>query len=136
MNITLELLHGVAIVKNRGAIPLTDDPLTLSIFSKKYLRDDLFVTGEINGKSITFEIKDGIAVIPAALKEAGAMKLTVRKIINGEILQTWSAEPVLLREIDGKYEAIPQITELSEKVAKLTEAVAELKNIIINQEEF
>ena len=136
MNITLDLLHGVAIVKNKGVIPITSDPFTLSVCSKDYVRENLFVTVANDGHNVTAELIDGIAVLPSEVKKAGVMRITIRKIINGEILQTWQAEDILLRELEGGYEPIPQITALTEKVAALAAAVAELKKIIIEREEF
>lgn len=136
MNIALELLHGIAICKNPGSIPITDDPLILSICSKHYICDDLFVTAINNGNTIVFEAVDGIAVIPQALKKPGELQIVIQKIVNGEILNTWNAEKILLKSIGGEISAIPQITALTEKVAALTEAVAELKKIITESEEF
>lgn len=136
MNITLELIHGVALVKNRGAIPVTDDPLVISITSKIFECKSLFITAENNGKTIAFEAQEGVAVLPEALKKSGELKLLIQKIVDGEILQTWTAEKILLRDLGGDFEAIPQITALTEKVAALTEAVAELKKIITESEEF
>ena len=136
MNITLELLSGVAVVKNKGVIPLTADPLTVSVYSKDYVRDHLFLTASINNHTESFELTDGITVLPDRFATAGALKLTVRKIINGEVLRVWHAEEVLIKQIEGEYEAIPQVTELSNKVTALTAAVAELKQKIIEMGDF
>lgn len=136
MNIPLELLHGVAVVKNKGVIPVTTAALTLSIISRDYIRDNLFVTVSNGDRTETVEIADGIAILPDTIKKAGAVRMTIRKIIDGEVLQTWKTESILLKEFEGEHEAIPQVTALTEKVTALTEAVKELKNIITEREEF
>lgn len=135
MNITLKLLYGVAIVKNKGAIPITNAPLRVMLESNELI-ENLFITATNANKVFTIEVIDGVAVLPDVLKAAGTLRMTIRQIINGEVLRTWQTEDILIRELEAEHEAIPQITALTEKVTALTAAVSELKNLIIEREEF
>jgi hypothetical protein len=135
MNLSLELLYGIALVKNKGVITVTAEPLVISLNSRDSLKN-LYITAVNGDKTITFEVVDGGATLPEALKTAGTLQMSIRQIINGEVLRTWTVEQIYFKELGGEYEAIPQVTELTEKVAALTDAIAELKNIIIEREEF
>lgn len=136
MNISIKLLHGVGIVKNKGDIPITEDPLVVSFTCDFTNVKNIFVTVASDKRTVVLEASDGVVVIPKALKVAGVLNLTFKKIINGEVLHVWSIEPILLKDVGGKYTPIPQIIALEQKISALTEAVAELKKIIIEKEEF
>ena len=142
MNITFVLKQRIAVLQHREPFPLTEEPVILSFSSTPGDLKNLFIKGEINSIVCAFEASEtGAAVLPAALKQCGILKLTIQRIIDGKTYQTWSAEPVEFVEIDGKYTAIPQILNMEariqqqeEKILQLSEALGELKNLIVNKE--
>lgn len=136
MNLSFELLRGIAVCNNKGAFPITDEPLSITLINKHGSTNHLFITAINGDKTAVFETHDGVATLPEALKKPGELRLNIQLIIDGEVLQTWQTEPIKLKDVKGELSAIPQIVELEAKVKALAEAVGELKNIIIEREEF
>lgn len=136
MNLPIKLLRGIGIADVKGEIPITDDPFIISTTYAFGNLDNVFVTAQNGNKTVIFELSDGVAVLPEALKTPGVLRLLFQKIVDGVTLHTWQIEPILLKDISGEFTAIPQITALEKQVEALTEAVAELKKIIIENGEF
>ena len=136
MNLQIKLLRGLGITDVKGEIPITNDPFILSPTYAFGDLDNVFVTAQNGNKTVIFGLADGVAVLPEALKTPGVLRLLFQKIVDGVTLHTWQIEPILLKDISGNVTAIPQITALEKQVEALTEAVAELKQIIIENGEF
>lgn len=63
-------------------------------------------------------------------KKAGKVEISVAAIEKGVVLKSWTAETILVKEIDTTYQAIPEVVELSAKIDTLSKAVAELAKIV------
>lgn len=136
MNLPIKLLRGVGIVDKIGEIPVTDDPFVVSLTSTYGDLDNIYVTAHNGNRTVVFEALEGVAVLPEALKTPGTLRLVFQKIVDGVTLHTWQVEPLQLKDVSGNFTAIPQIAAIEKQVQALTEAVAELKKIIIENGEF
>ncbi len=136
MNVQIKLMRGVGVSLQRGEIPITDDPFVITPSCSYSDLDNVFVTAQNGNRTVVFGLADGVAVLPNSLKIPGALRLIFQKIVDGVTLHTWQVEPILLKDISGTFTAIPQITALEAQVTALTEAVGELKKIIIENGEF
>lgn len=62
--------------------------------------------------------------------EPGEVKITVSLIVRGEVATVWQIEPFCVKKIPSGLIAIPEITELKERVTTLERAVIETANLI------
>ena len=136
MNLPIKLLRGVGIVDKIGEIPVTDDPFVVSLTSTYGDLDNIYVTAHNGNRTVVFEASEGVAVLPDALKTPGTLRLVFQKIVDGVTLHSWQVEPLQLKDVSGNFTAIPQIAAIEKQVQALTEAVAELKKLIIENGEF
>lgn len=58
---------------------------------------------------------------------AGELKASVKHYLKGELIKSYSVEPLILKEVDGGLATEPQISELLSRVTELEETVAEYK---------
>lgn len=70
-------------------------------------------------------------------RKTGTVQMTVLGYDGGVLFRKWRVEPLILRESDESIEAIPQVTEMEERLAQaeqtvitLKQALAELYNIV------
>ena len=131
MELPIKLLRGVGFCETRGDVPITDE-MSIAATCDSVILDNVYVTLQNNGKTVVCELVDGSAQVPETLKNPGVLKLCFQKIVNGRTLHTWSIPPILLKDVSGTFTAIPQITALEDQVQALTEAVAELRQIIVD----
>lgn len=134
MNIPISLYSGIGIAAVKGPIPITDDPMIVSVSCDHDTLKNVYVVATNEKKTFKGTLNDGVCVLPDELKIPGSLNLTFKKIINGEIIHIWSCESILLKDISGTQTAIPQITELKTQVSAMSEALAELKYIITSKE--
>lgn len=139
MLLEFKMMMGVALCSERHPITFADDT---QIFITTTEKHNVFAIAQNNGVTVSFEIQlDGPTPLPSALKSAGKLELLFQKIIDGHTLQSWRAEPILLKRVEGATTAIPEVIDIQDQIsdlrtglAKIAAALAEIKEIITDPE--
>lgn len=108
-------------------VTLPEPCVKLVFKSTDYYLNVLLVT--INGQQRKVLVGRELDVSEFFAK-AGKVEISVAAVEKGEVLKSWTAETILVKEIDTGYEAIPEVVELSAKIDTLSKAVAELAKIV------
>jgi hypothetical protein len=75
-------------------------------------------------------LQDNFFDISPYCKRACRIDIKVELIINGQTAKTWVLEPIVVRELDGKIEAIPEFIEMRREIAMLRQCIRELNTKI------
>ena len=67
-------------------------------------------------------------------KTAGEAEIEINYRSGCEILKTWHTEKLLLCEIEGKFEAIPEIEILKAELTNVKKALVDINNLISDKE--
>lgn len=94
------------------------DPLEMS-FKSAYTITQAVLTFENSGNGAQKMLRvDGLSrvLVPDELLVAGELKIKVDLLVGGEVVKTFTVEPILLKEVDRGIRSIPQIEDLQEKL--------------------
>lgn len=128
MKITLEC-------KASSFVPLSvsageGDEVKIEIVSSYELKKSGRVLVKNAEKSALYVIGDNTIDISSFCEKAGKVEIEVVNTVDGEIVRRWTVEPLLVKNIDGEFRPIPQITAMEAEIALLKSAIKEITKII------
>ena len=126
-------LDGENYVRHNEIITVPEEEVKLGFASSSYLLGVLVVTVINGAKSQQYKLTSNEKEIDITefCQKAGRVEITACLTVRGEVAKKWHIEPLCVREIDGSYQAIPEIEELKERLARAEKAIAELSQMII-----
>lgn len=104
-----------------------NDPLEIEITGDV---ENVYGVCSIDKKRTTIKVKDGKLSIPPDFLEEGELHLSLQRVENGEVTCKWKTERVILKSLNGGYEAVPEIESLRVELSTLKQALKELYGII------
>ncbi len=111
---------------------VTDKKLELQIELPSFNGEFYFVY-EINGKTDKrLLFRSGQIVLDNL--SAGEFKAAVKHYFKGELIKTYTVEPLLLKEVDEILSALPEIEELRRSIAAVERAFVEYKQTVADRE--
>lgn len=127
------------ITLNMGTVAMTDtnepfvlpDVLNIEIVSPVYRLDTIVLTAKNGDVKEQFKIKEKPFAI--ALKDtvkAGKIDLEISNVIQGEVVKSWRVPSIIIKEIEHRFEAIPEIEELKREIALVKQGIAEIMKLI------
>lgn len=125
MNINLNLTVN-EYVRHGEIISLPVDKILLS-FSSQYVLNELILTVKTADK--VYQIRadaEHKADVTAFFTRAGTVDITVSMVIKGVVVKVWQIEPFIVKEISGKYVAIPELEYLKGEISTIKQALAEI----------
>ena len=122
----IEIINGIGkYVGSNEHIKLNEELKIRVNFNEKV--DKQFFIAYNGYEKIRGEIKkDGTFVLPVNFIKLGKIKLVIEERPLYGMPKTTQVEDLLVKEIEGQIQTIPQIEELKEIVAKYTEIVEDL----------
>lgn len=58
--------------------------------------------------------------------------IKVELIIKGRVAKEWRLEPIVVREIDGEFEPIPQIADFERRISRMEGVIVEFSDTLKN----
>ncbi len=111
---------------------VTDKKLELQIELPSF-NGEFYLVYEINGKTDKrLLFRSGQIVLDNL--SAGELKAAVKHYIKGELIKTYTVEPLLLKEVDETLSALPEIEELRRSIAAVERALGEYKQTVAERE--
>lgn len=117
------------IVRIQG-VTIAGEKNVITFESSAYNLDKLEVTVSNGEKQKRYTVKNKAIDITDLCQKACVIEFTVALIGNGKVVKTWDVEPLVVREVDGTFNLLPEITALREDMALLKRIVIELNNKI------
>lgn len=112
----IKLMCGVGKYADSRTELLTDEELVLEIENKPLNGVKIVYKAQCNDKFIRGTARDYKLVLRNDFLTVGELKLEIVYIKDGITVATFIVEPLILKEIDGKFETIPQIVNLEQKI--------------------
>lgn len=128
---------------NLGAgafVPLHDvitapDAVCLSVSSAIYPIKDVVLTVRKGTEEKQYRASEYVDITPYC-QSAGRVDISAALIVNGKAAKVWTFEPLIVTEVSGVFEPIPQLVAMESEIAAmkgeintLKAALVELKNI-------
>ena len=92
--------------------------------------ENVYGVCSIDKKRTTIKVKDGKLSIPPDFLEEGELHISLQRVENGEVTSKWKTERVILKSLDGGYEAVPELTLLRDELGTMKQALKELYRIV------
>lgn len=126
-------LDGRNYITHNEIITVPEEEVKLVFASSVYVLGTLVATVSDGAERLQFKLtkQDKEINITDFCKKAGRVEITVSLTVRGKIAKKWQIEPLCVREIDGTFEAIPEIEALKERLARAEKAIAEMSKLII-----
>ena len=106
---------------------ICNEPLEIEV---KAEYDNLYAVCNLGKERCVIKVKDGILSIPPSFLTPGILLLNLQQVEDGKPIKTWNAEKVILRDLDDKYEVIPEIVLLRNEISTLKKAMKELYGLV------
>lgn len=119
---------GVGRYDNVSPFIITDNKLELQVELPNFNGEFYFVY-ELNGKTEKRLLPHNGQLLLENL-EAGELKAAVKHYLKGELIKTYTVEPLLLKEVDGTLSALPEIEELNRHICAVECDFAEYKQTV------
>lgn len=84
-----------------------------------------------DGKKIKFKTSGDAVDITELCDRAGEIKIAAALVCRNEAVKHWSAEPIILKEIDNVYEPIPEVSEMRTELNRMREELNLTKNALL-----
>ena len=130
INITLGALNLVRV--NESVI--VPENVSVSFTSQVYSLGTLVGTAKCGKKTKKFKTTGEPVDLSELFTQAGKVDIELSMIAHGEPVKNWRIEPILVKEINHELVAIPEITELTERVATLEAGISELITLMKSNE--
>jgi hypothetical protein len=98
--------------------------------SSAYSLDKLEVIVSNGEKQKTYNVKNKAIDITELCHKACVIEFAIALIVKGKKVKTWDVEPLVVREVDGTFKLLPEITAIREDMARLQRVIIELNNKI------
>ena len=129
----IKLLNGRAIVLDKEIYTICVNKALDFIIESDIMYGNLYAICIINGVRNTFAIKEGVLSIEPKYLSSGELRIIFQQIKAGNKLNEWICESVTLREAEGEYEIIPEISEIRKEMEimrkEVTQAMEYFKGI-------
>lgn len=109
---------------------LCDEPLLIDVEADEAY-NNLYAVCTIGNERSVIKVKDGVLTIPPTFLAPGILCVSFRQIENAEPTKRWNAEKIVLREIEDRYEVIPEMALLRNEIDTVKKAIKELYSFII-----
>lgn len=116
---------GVGRYDNVSPFIITDNKLELQVELPNFNGEFYFVY-ELNNKTEKRLLPHSGQLLLENL-EAGEFKAAVQHYLKGELIKTYTVEPLLLKEVDGTLSALPEIEELTRHICAVERDFKEYK---------
>ena len=111
---------------------VTDNKLELQIELPNF-NGEFYLVYEINGKTDKrLLFRSGQIVLDNL--SAGELNVAVKHYVKGELIKTYTVEPLLLKEVDDTLSALPEIEELRRSIVAVERAFGEYKQTVAERE--
>ena len=111
-------------------VTIAGEKNVITFESSAYNLDKLEVIASNGEKQKTYTVKNKAIDITELCQKACTIDFAVALIGHGKVVMTWDVEPLVVREVDGTFKLLPEITALREEMALLKRIVIELNNKI------
>lgn len=106
------------------------DEVQIEIVSSYELKKSGRVIVKNNEKTARYIIGENSIDISSFCEKSGKVEIEVVNTVDGEIVRRWTVEPLLVKNINGEFRPIPQITAMEAEIALLKSAIKEITKII------
>lgn len=117
------------IVRIQG-VTIAGEKNVITFESSAYSLDKLEVIASNGEKQKTYTVKNKAIDITDLCDKACVIEFAIALIVKGKAVKTWEVEPLVVREVDGTFKMLPEITALREDMALLKRIVIELNRKI------
>lgn len=135
MKKTIILGKGYGIYEEGGKIVLLDEDLEITVKTNNE-SIDLYYTASNGTTEIKGKIKDNLITLSRKFLKIGTLRLKIFGLVGDSKVCEYSIEDLIISEIDGKIEAIPQVeylleqfNEYSKKMEKFMASVEKLMKL-------
>lgn len=116
---------------------LLPDTLEVAFKSQVYKLSNLVLLITVRNGDIKKQYKamdkNNYTIDLTELLTIGTIDLEISACVKGQAVKNWRVPSIFVKEIDHKFELIPEIEELKAQLKLQANAITELKNIIENQ---
>lgn len=126
----LKIINGIGRFDNN--ILIKNDKGPIIEIEHDYRFFDLYVHARYNNNIIRHvtEIKDNKFQLDNSMIKAGKIEIEIKVMTNGELVRTLRCEPLMVKEINGGIEAIPEIKYLENIVDNLKMSFSKVLKIV------
>lgn len=123
------ILAATECVAHNAIVTLPVGVVELAFTSPIYPIDSLIITARHGDRVKNYRPVNGVVDITELCDRAGLVEIVATLEARGVAAKTWQIAPLVVKEIDGKFEPIPYIVELEKRVTTLEKALVELTNL-------
>ena len=117
------------IVRIQG-VTIAGESNVITFESNAYRLDKLEVIASNGDKQKTYTVTNKAIDITDLCGKACVIEFAIALIAKGRAIKTWDVEPLVVREVDGTFNLLPEIAAIREDVALLKSIAIELNNKI------
>lgn len=104
---------------------------TILVFeSDEYPVNDMQVTITDGSFMRRHVVNGGRMNLSEYCKKAAVIEISADLVLRGEVAKTWLLEPIVVREVSGGYELIPEISLLRKEIRTMKKIIRELNSKI------
>lgn len=133
MTLPIKLSTKSTTIIGGGKILLPED-VSLEFLSDTYDLKNLLVTIRKGNEERQYKPKGKPIDISDLCKTAGLVEIEASLIANLQPVKTWRVESLLLVEVKGGFEAIPEIEVLREEINLVKSAIRDLVKVVNSNE--
>lgn len=125
------LLEPKKLIRINDAV-IAGERCVIAFDSKIYELGKLGVTLITKGREKHTFLLEGTNILDITdfCKQAGRIDIVVELIMRGRTIKSWECEPIIVRELNGEFELIPEIVAMRRELALMKQVLKEFNQKI------
>lgn len=120
----------LALLDNNETIILPENELIIALSTDVYTLYTLVITAKNDKRKLQFKTSDKHEIDLTELLTPGVIEIEISNIRKGEAVKSWRIENIYIKEIEHKFEIVPEISELQNQIKETKGAIAELVSLL------
>ena len=119
-------LSADSFAKHHEIITNLEEKVEIAFSSSIYPLDALIISVREGAQGKQYRIKDGVVDITEFCQSAGLVEITAIYEVRGEAAKVWQIEPLVVKELDGGFVAVPELVAIRQEIETIKQALVEI----------
>lgn len=119
-------LSAASFVAHNEIVTAPEEKVKLAFSSSIYPLDALIIIVRKGAQGKQYRIKDGVVDITEFCQSAGLVEITAIYEVRGEAAKVWQIEPLIVKELDGGFVAVPELVAIRGEIETIKQALVEI----------
>lgn len=135
MELNIKLIGSVGRLENREPFIVADNEKLMLRFMSDTRLDDVYLTLNNGVDSARYRLAYLTSYeVPKNFIKAGTLKITINALYASQIVQTFTVEPIIIKDLNGDYKGFTEVEEVKKNYDELKnnydELVAKVNQLI------